>query len=166
MLDEGIEAFLRKQTAGIKHSGRTFFEHLAGTHDLLQRHGAPDRVCLAGAFHSIYGTNIFHYQAMPFTERDQVAGLIGEEAERLAYIFCSCKRPLALVTAAMCGPPYHVMNYRDGKMIPLSATDMIDLLEIEAANLEDQGGGKMLSDVWTALRAAAGGRRAVSAADR
>jgi hypothetical protein len=166
MLDEKIEGFLRVQTADIKHSGRTLFEHLKGTHDLLERQGAPDYVCLAGLFHSIYGTNIFTYQAVVITARDYVAKLIGMPAERLAYIFCSCERPKALVVAAMCGPPYHVMNRHDGKIIPLSEADMIDLLQIEAANLEDQGGGQMLSDVWTALRAAAGGRRAVSAADR
>jgi hypothetical protein len=144
MLDKKIEAFLRAQTDGVKHSGRTFFEHLAGVHDLLQRYGAPGYVCLAGLFHSIYGTNIFRHQAVPISERDDVAEMIGAQAERLAFIFCSCERPPALLEAVRRGVPYYVVNRRDGDTIPLSPADMIDLLDIEIANLEDQGGGRML----------------------
>jgi hypothetical protein len=166
MLDEEVKAFLREHTKGVGHSGRTLFEHLKGTHDLLQRRDAADYVCLAGLFHSIYGTNIFRHQAIPISERDRVKDLIGEQAELLAYIFCSCNRPRALLEAVKRGPPYHVVNWRDGEIILLSEAGMIDLLEIEAANLEDQGGGQLLPDVRKAHLIATGGRRAVSAAHR
>jgi hypothetical protein len=166
MLDEKIESFLRAQTADVRHSGRTLFEHLKGTHDLLQRRDAADYVCLAGLFHSIYGTNIFRHQAVPVSERHHVTELIGPKAELLAYIFCSCNRPRALLEAVKRGPPYHVVNWRDGEIILLSEAGMIDLLEIEAANLEDQGGGQLLPDVRKAHLIATGGRRPVSAAHR
>jgi hypothetical protein len=166
MLDEKIVTFLREQTKGVKHSGRTFFQHLTGVYNLLNWRGLPDYVCLAGLFHSIYGTNIFTHRAMLIGERNKVRHLIGSEAERLAYIFCSCNRPMALVEAAKRGSPYHVVNRRNGEIIQLSTADMIDLLEIEAANLEDQGGGQMLPDVREALDAVVGGRGTVSAANR
>jgi hypothetical protein len=166
MLDDKIEAFIRVQTESVGHSGRTLFEHLKGTHDLLQRRGAADYVCLAGLFHSIYGTNIFRHQALPISERNRVKDLIGDRAELLAYIFCSCNRPRALLEAVGRGAPYHVVNWRDGEIILLSEAGMIDLLEIEAANLEDQGGGQVLPDVWKALLIATGGRGPVSAAHR
>jgi hypothetical protein len=166
MLDKKIESFLRAQTESVRHSGRTLFEHLKGTHDLLQRHGAAEHVCLAGLFHSIYGTNIFRHEAVPVSERRHIAELIGPKAEVLAYIFCSCNRPRALLEAVKRGPPYHVVNWRDGEIILLSQAGMIDLLEIEAANLEDQGGGQLLPDVRKAHLIATGGRRAVSAAHR
>jgi hypothetical protein len=159
MLDEKIETFLRAQTDGVRHSGRTLFEHLKGTHDLLQRRGAAEHVCLAGLFHSIYGTNIFRHQAIPISERDRVKDLIGERAELLAYIFCSCNRPRALLEAVKRGPPYHVVNWRDGEIILLTKASMIDLLNIEVANLEDQGGGQLLPDVRKAHLIATGGRR-------
>jgi hypothetical protein len=166
MLDEKIETFLRTQTDGVRHSGRTLFEHLKGTHDLLQRQGAPDYVCLAGLFHSIYGTNIFRHNTVPITRRDLVVDLIGLPAERLAFIFCSCERPRAFVEAVKRGHPYYVLNTRYADVIQLSEADMRDLLDIEVANLEDQGGGQLLPDVRKALLIATGGRQTVSATDR
>jgi hypothetical protein len=158
MIDKLVEDFLRVHTDGVRHSGRTLFEHLVGTYTLLTEQDAPDYVCLAGAFHSIYGTNIFTHQAMLIGERNKVRHLIGSEAERLAYIFCSCNRPMALVQAAKRGPPYEILNRRKNEIISLSDVDMFNLLKIEIANLEDQGGGQMLPDVRKALLIATGGR--------
>jgi hypothetical protein len=146
-----IEVFLRERTDGVKHSGRTLFDHLTGTHALLAKQGAPEHVCLAGLFHSIYGTNIFRHETMLISQRNVVIALIGPDAERLAYIFCSCGRPKALVNAAESGPPYSVINRRNGESIQLSTRDMFDLLDIELANLEDQGGGPMLQRVLEAM---------------
>jgi hypothetical protein len=151
MLDEKIETFLRARTGGVKHSGRTLFDHLVGTYALLKQRKAPEYVCLAGLFHSIYGTNIFRHQAVPFTDRVEIIELIGPLAERLAFIFSSCNRPSALVEAVKDGPPYRVVNRLDMKTImPLSGEDMFDLLLIEIANLEEQGGGQMLAQVQRA----------------
>jgi hypothetical protein len=141
MVDEKIVAFLHEQTKDVTHSGRTFFEHLVGVHDLLQQRRAPSYVCLAGLFHSIYGTNVFRHQTVPINNRDLIVDLIGEHAELLAFIFCSCERPKALIQAAQRGPPYRVINQRDGEMIPLAPIDMLALLIIEDANLEEQGSG-------------------------
>jgi hypothetical protein len=150
-MDEGIEVFLRTLTEGVKHSGRTLFDHLVGTYALLRKQNAPEYVCLAGLFHSIYGTNIFRHPSVPINRRDLVVEMIGEPAERLAYIFCSCGRPKALVDAVGHGPPYQVKDYRSGETTPLSGEDMYDLLLIEVANLEDQGGGTTLPLVRKAL---------------
>jgi hypothetical protein len=149
MMDKGMEAFLRTLTGDVKHSGRTLFDHLVGTHALLAKRGAPEYVCLAGLFHSIYGTNAFRRNTVPITRRDLVVEMIGEPAERLAFIFCSCERPQALVDAVKRGPPYAVLNRRNGESIPLSGEDMLDLLTIEVANLDDQRAA--VQDVWDAL---------------
>ena len=99
MLDKKIEAFIREKAGDVRHSGRTFYDHLIGVYDLLESIGAAEHVCLAGLFHSIYGTNAFRHQAVSLDERHDVAKLIGYPAERLAYIFCSCARPKALIEA-------------------------------------------------------------------
>jgi len=139
MLDAKIETFVRDRAGDTGHSGRTFHEHLTGVYDILREQHAPEHVCLAGLFHSIYGTNAFRHAAVPMAERAAVTELIGKRAERLAHIFCSCQRPRALVEAVTAGPPYKVVNWRDGTSIPLSLEDMCDLLEIEVANLMEQG---------------------------
>jgi hypothetical protein len=140
------EEFLASRTAGMKHSGRAFLEHLTGVRDLLQ----GDDVRNAGLFHSIYGTNAFRPQAVPLSERDEIAALIGPEAERLAYIFCCCKRPRALIEAAQ-RRPYRVTNWRTGETLMLSRKDIIDLLRIEIANLTEQRAERMLGQVIEAL---------------
>ena len=42
-----------------KHSGRSLLHHLVGVSKLLSERGASDTLCIAGLFHSIYGTSHF-----------------------------------------------------------------------------------------------------------
>lgn len=117
MVDARYESFLEAHGAkAAPHSGRTLYEHLKGTYDLLRDWGAPKHVQLAGLFHSIYGTQYFGHASVPLTERHKVRALIGDTAERLVFAFCTDDRRRLLKR-----PAY-------------------DLLEIEAANLLDQGG--------------------------
>ena len=46
----------------IDHSGRSFFDHLCRVEDILRICRASEDVCLAGLYHSIYGTNHFKYE--------------------------------------------------------------------------------------------------------
>jgi hypothetical protein len=153
MLDKRIETFVRALANGKSHTGRPFFEHLKGTHDMLEHSGAREAVCLAGLCHSIYGTNAFKEASVAATEMERmdVIAMIGYEAERLAYIFCSTERPLAFIEAAERGEPYRMVNRRDGRSFDLSPTDLHDLLQIEAANLSEQGSLAMLPRVISAL---------------
>jgi hypothetical protein len=81
-----------------------------------------------GLFHSIYGTVHFRHQSWPLSDR----ATIGDEAENLAYLFCTLDRPRVLVEKAAAGS---------------RAAVLLDLLEIEAANLLDQGGAPWLDRI-------------------
>jgi (p)ppGpp synthase/HD superfamily hydrolase len=106
-----------------RHSGRTLFDHLKGVHDLLRDWGNDHEVCVAGLFHSIYGTHSFKHQST--ADRDKVRSMIGERAEDLAHRFCSATdRPL-------------FASIEDKQRRE-------DLIEIEAANLIEQGSHKAL----------------------
>src|SRR5207344_2930316 len=88
--DEYKQFLLGPASAGkTRHSGRMLYDHLAGTHALLEAWGNSEPVCTAGLFHSIYGTRHFRHQSWPVTDRATIQKLIGEEAELLAYIFCT-----------------------------------------------------------------------------
>jgi (p)ppGpp synthase/HD superfamily hydrolase len=113
MVAAKYETYLRAHTKQVRHSGRDFFEHLKGTHDLLCDWGNPEYLCLAGLFHSIYGTQFFKHKTLSLDQRSELAALIGDKAEHLAYLFCTKDRR--------------------------TFTDP-DLLEIEAANLIEQRG--------------------------
>jgi hypothetical protein len=114
MVAQRHEIFLRERTYGVTHGGRPFFAHLKGVHDFLVDWGNPEHVCLAGLYHSIYGTQYFKHRTLDrdnVVDRCMLRGLIGLHAENLVLRFC-------------------VDDHR-------KFTDR-ELLEIEAANLIEQ----------------------------
>lgn len=151
MIQPEIESYLRVKTADIKHGSRTLYQHLRGTHDILEKEGAPEHVCLAGLFHSIYGTNVFRRQAVTLDHRMEVSDVIGGSAEWLAYVFCACNRPHVLIDAAWREPPHLIVDrFADQKLV-LSAPDLRDLLRIELANLTEQRSMELVPLVQRAL---------------
>ena len=84
--------FLKELTSGWDYRGeRSFYQHLLNVHNYLKSQSLPDEVCDAGLFHSIYGTEFYHFQNAAVT-RDVVRSYIGEYAEELAYIFCGLRK--------------------------------------------------------------------------
>lgn len=71
---------------GEPHSGDTLYAHLLGTYQLLRAWNAPEYVCVAGLFHSIYGTATYTRPVYP--SRGCVIDTIGQRAEYLVYLFC------------------------------------------------------------------------------
>jgi hypothetical protein len=129
--DEYKQFLLGPASAGkTRHSGRMLYDHLCGTHDLLQEWGNSEPVCAAGLFHSIYGTKHFRHQSWPLEDRATIRALIGPEAELLAFMFCTMDRKEFLTL----DQPSAV---QDGISTPYAAPS---LREIEAANLIEQGG--------------------------
>lgn len=104
----------------VRHSGRSLYDHLCGTHALLEQWGNCRPVCTAGLFHSIYGTAMFRHASWPLTDRNTIRELIGPDAEELVYLFCTQERPQAF-------------------FITPDTSILQALREIEAANLLEQG---------------------------
>jgi len=117
MNDRQREFLISLDADKTRHSGRTLFEHLKGVHDLLRDWDNPTDVCLAGLFHSIYGTNTFKHQSLH--DRGALVNMIGVKAELLVHHFATGDRPL-------------FESVEDKAMRK-------QLMEIEAANLLEQG---------------------------
>lgn len=83
--NDAIE-FLRNRASDIPHSNTTLFNHLYGTYKILKSHGADDTTCLAGLYHSVYGTEFYNRLSL---DREHVKEIIGKEAEDLVFRFCS-----------------------------------------------------------------------------
>lgn len=152
MIDPALERFLtdRLQTRRIRHSGRDFHTHLKGTHDLLEAWGNPAEICHAGLFHSVYGTASFKRKVVPLDRRDIVRTLIGPYAEFLVYVFCVTRRPAAFLALVDSGQLV-VHDRHTQRPITLSPGDLDSLLEIEAANLCEQG-GRIVANLKVLLR--------------
>ena len=118
MNDRQREFLISLDADKTRHSGRTLFDHLKGVHDLLRDWDNPTDVCLAGLFHSIYGTNTFKHQSL--TDRGALVEMIGVPAELLVHHFATGDRPL-----------FESVESKETRA---------KLMEIEAANLFEQGG--------------------------
>lgn len=123
--------FLKELTSSNKHLKRPFYEHLFNVYTHLKEQMLPEEVCNAGLFHSIYGTEFYHFHNDRIT-RDVVRGYIGSYAEELVYIFCSLKVDRF----------DNIVNNTLG----LSKRQQMDLCHIEYANGWDQKGRRGVDD--------------------
>jgi len=78
--------------SGIPHPGGTLLAHLERVSALLGQWGARPPVRLAGLCHAYYGTDGFPVMLGEPASRNELAAVIGEEAERLVYFYASCDR--------------------------------------------------------------------------
>ncbi|MEW2354217.1 DUF6817 domain-containing protein [Spirillospora sp. NPDC029432] len=88
-----VVASLASRGAGeITHPGGTLLAHLERVHALLEEWGARPVVRFAGLCHAFYGTDGFPTALGDPARRDELAALIGEEAERLVHLYAACDR--------------------------------------------------------------------------
>src|SRR5262249_46618447 len=92
------------------HTGKTYLGHLLAVHRLLEEHGCGADACRAGLFHSVYGTEQFQGFRLPLERRAEVGAIIGERAERLAYLNCAMDRASFDASLARVEPPYPVRD--------------------------------------------------------
>lgn len=77
----------------LQHTGMSSFdEHLRGVQAILRKWEAPQHLCDAGLFHSIYGTEGFQGYKLSVLKRPSIRLLIGPASERLVWIFCMVDR--------------------------------------------------------------------------
>ena len=123
-------------TADVEHTGGDFLQHLCAVHDLLAEHGADAELAAAGMFHSIYGTERFQGFSLPLDQRGRVRALIGERAERIAWVNCVMDRASfdnAVAQALEGADPLAdslIVRDREGAAIPMSAEQLRDLAHI------------------------------------
>lgn len=119
--------FILDKTEDHKHSGRTFFEHLFNTMKILeQRKNNSDDLCIAGLYHSIYGTEFYNFDD-PSINRDKISDIIGSYAEFLVWVFCSTTDRINKFIN-------NAGNYDDNVRT--------DLIRLELANLIEQGASR------------------------
>ena len=119
-----------------EHFGRPLRDHLLGTYKLLEHWGSSRDVCVAGLFHSVYGTKTFQTSILVISERRRMQELIGNYAESLIYFFCMGDRKRLLLENK--GMPYFWVNHLSGEMREIPRETLSDLAEIEAANYIEQ----------------------------
>jgi len=118
------------------HGSRTLFEHLKGTHDLLEKWENPKDVRIAGLFHSIYGTEYYRVESADLADRKHIADVIGTRAEELAFLFCTTDRVGFFGEANKHDPV--LIDRATKKSVPVGTATLGALIEIEVANYVEQ----------------------------
>jgi hypothetical protein len=128
-------AYLRRLGFGeLTHDSHVpFLSHLLGTRHLLVRWGERAALCDAGLFHSVYGTEFFGPDEP--ADRDDVRRLIGDEAEEVAWAWCTIRRDTIAPVR-----PHTVADRWTGKATTLPDSLVADLVTLWAADTVEQIG--------------------------
>lgn len=131
--------FLVKLGIGeLAHTEKSYLGHLVALYRDLGDWGCDEAVRRAGMFHSIYGTQKFQGFTLPLERRGEVRALIGERAERLAYLNCALFRP-SLDAAVLRGvPPHQVIDRLTDETVELSREDFDDLCRVHLCDWLEQ----------------------------
>ena len=122
LLAQGVEQ--------VGHTGKSYLAHLIGVYKLMEAKGCTEELCRAGMFHSLYGTERFQGFKLPLERRAEVRALIGERAERLAYINCSMDRSTFDRAVKQTGDRYTITDRLTGEEVSLSREVFDDLCRI------------------------------------
>jgi len=114
----------------VPHSQKNYLAHLIAVHHLMKDAGCDEELCQAGMFHSIYGTQLFQGFKVELDRRDDVRRLIGDRAERLAYLNCAMDRESFDQAATASAPAYRFRDRITNETVELDARDFDDLCRI------------------------------------
>jgi hypothetical protein len=117
------------------HSGHTLWDHLSGVHRILTAVDCDEYVCMAGLFHSVYGTQSFHHITIACSQRVEIQKLIGQRAEALVWAFCSLARP-NLFETSLKQKTFHWLDQLE--VADNKEHFWGDLVSLECANLLEQ----------------------------
>jgi (p)ppGpp synthase/HD superfamily hydrolase len=119
------------------HSGKDLLRHLTNTYRVLRRWGCPEHLCVAGLFHSVYGTEAFKHATFTLRQRYVIREKIGPEAELTVYLYCIATHR-SLYENLEREPPYSLRSYRNGRTIPISRNCLAELMALDLANSLEQ----------------------------
>jgi hypothetical protein len=136
----------------VPHTQKTYLGHLIAVYRLMEGAGCDRELCAAGMFHSIYGTQRFQGFKLPPESRPEVRALIGERAERLAYVNCMMDRASFDQALEQAGEPYRIVNRETGEEMVLSRGEFDDLCRVHLYDWLEQAPRSQLG--WGYRRAA------------
>jgi hypothetical protein len=114
----------------VPHTHKSYLAHLIAVHRLMASEGCTEEICRAGLFHSIYGTERFQGFKLPLERRGDVRALIGERAERLAYLNCAMDRASCDRLIDQAADAYPIRDRITGALENLSRQDYDDLCRV------------------------------------
>lgn len=122
LVDLGIEQ--------VHHTQRNYLAHLIAVYNLMRAYDQEEELCRAGMFHSIYGTEKFQGFKLGYDRRQDVAELLGQRAERLAYWNCCMDRASFDSLLGQHGGVFSIRNRETGENMELTEREYDDLCAV------------------------------------
>lgn len=91
-MDEQFRQLIELGAGEFEHADGLLIAHLEGTRCLLKEWNASETLQQAGLYHAAYGTSAFTSEQFDLSKRQDVARIIGSEAEHIVYHYCACDR--------------------------------------------------------------------------
>lgn len=91
-IERKINKLIELGAGNFEHLSGSLLNHLKGTYMLLKSWDAEPDLCVAGLYHAVYGTSGFGEVIISQDDRDKIKVIIGEESEKIAYLYCACDR--------------------------------------------------------------------------
>lgn len=114
----------------MEHTGKTYLGHLIAVHRMMEEQACSTCACRAGLFHSIYGTEAFQRFQLPLDGRAEIRDLIGERAERLAYLNCAMDRASFDAALQRGQSPFQVLDRLTGEEVSMENAEFDDLCRV------------------------------------
>lgn len=149
---EEMMATLKEIDAAVMfaHARSTFYEHLQGTFGILAAWGLPPVITRTGLVHTAYSGDLFQFylfDANKQSDRAELRGILGEEAEALTYLFGTVNRgglcdfaKLQNGTVTRAAPPvaHQTVHHRTVGEWAVSPIDAANILMVTIADYLDQ----------------------------
>ncbi|MEU5314337.1 DUF6817 domain-containing protein [Streptomyces sp. NPDC021562] len=137
----------------IAHPGGTLLTHLQRVQAQLATWKARPALQLAGLCHAFYGTDGFPTALLPLDRRNDLAAVIGAEAEAIVYLYASCDRKATYPALNQADAAFHD-RFTGRSRVPgpqlrrdfteLSAANELDLAIVDSA-FRDKWGPQLLA---------------------
>jgi hypothetical protein len=124
--------------ARVSHTKSTYLAHLISVYQDMKKAGCTEEVSRAGLFHSIYGTELFQGFKLPLEQRVELRRMIGERAEKLAYLNCAMDRASFDRGLTQPSGPYRFIDRITGETVELDKADYDDLCRVHLFDLVEQ----------------------------
>ena len=137
-LQDLVAFFKASGAADVPHTDGSYLGHCASVYRDMKRWGFREELAQAGLFHSIYGTGIFQKFGLPLERRDEVRALIGDHAERVAYLFCAMDYDTFDREVERGAPPYRMLDRFTGEEAEMTPEEFEDLVRVQIVDWLEQ----------------------------
>ena len=132
-MDAKFRQLIELSAGKFEHVNGLLIAHLEGTRCLLKAWNASEVLQDAGLYHAAYGTSAFAQNVFELSKREEVAEVIGNDAENIVYHYCACDRDAFFAQFGLVDTPVFY-DHITSKKSAISFEMLQQLCELIAAN--------------------------------